>query len=124
VIDKQAIGKRILLIRKDLKINQILFASELGVTQQTISQIEGGTTAPSLEIIHNITSKYCISYEWLIDGIDSKRDNSNNSVLLKSESFESEITENEIITHLRKEIDEHKKAIAIKEATIKILNEE
>ena len=68
MIDKKEIGKRIILVRKYLKLNQVAFSKEIEVTQQTISQIETGVIAPSLEIIYKITGNYGISYDWLITG--------------------------------------------------------
>jgi transcriptional regulator with XRE-family HTH domain len=68
MIDKQSIGKRFKSIRKYLKLNQTDFSDAIEVSQQTISQIENGSIAPSLEIINKITSNYSIYYSWLIDG--------------------------------------------------------
>jgi transcriptional regulator with XRE-family HTH domain len=66
--DKQSISKRILEIRKKNKLNQIDFADSIEITQQSLSQVENGIIAPSLDIILKITSKYCISHEWLLTG--------------------------------------------------------
>jgi transcriptional regulator with XRE-family HTH domain len=74
MIDKENIGKRIQEIRKRNKLNQIGFAKSLNLAQQTLSQVETGMIAPSLEFLQNLTEKYCISYEWVLHGIDRKYD--------------------------------------------------
>jgi len=59
---------------------------------------------------------------WLLTGRENMIISPSEQTPSKQNETYCEITENEIITHLRKEINEHKKAIEIKEAAIKILN--
>ena len=68
MFDTKEIGNRMMLVRKCFKLNQVMFSKEIEVTQQTVSQIETGVIAPSLEIIYKITGNFGISYDWIIAG--------------------------------------------------------
>lgn len=65
-LDKISIGLKIKQIRENNSLSQIAFSKELEVSQQTISQIEKGIIAPSLDILVRITSKYCISIDAIL----------------------------------------------------------
>lgn len=67
-IDKNAISLRIRELREKNNLSQIEFSKEINVSQQTISQIEKGIIAPSLEVLAKITSNFCISFDFLING--------------------------------------------------------
>jgi len=124
MIDKQDIGKRLFEVRKHFSFNQTEFANELEITQQTISQIEKGIIFSSLEIINNITSKHCISYEWLIDGVGSMLKEEKSKVIYNSVVKEPEVKYNsniDVVKYLQKEISELKESINIKEKIIEIL---
>ena len=103
MIEKQDIGKRFLYLRKHFSLNQTEFANNLNITQQTISQIEKGIILPSLEIINIVTSKYCISYEWLIDGVGTMLKEEKNTYIYNSvaneNSIENKITNNGLINY-------------------------
>lgn len=59
------IGERIKEIRTNAKKSQKDFASELGVSQSHISNIEKGTDKPSLTLIKFICTKFEVCEEWL-----------------------------------------------------------
>ena len=44
-------------LRKGKRINQTKFATDLGITQPYLSQIEGGKRIPSLELLEDICEK-------------------------------------------------------------------
>ncbi|MGL4347370.1 MAG: helix-turn-helix domain-containing protein [Chitinophagaceae bacterium] len=66
IIDKVKIGENIRKIRHYQRISQTIFAEKLGVKYQTISQIEKGQIAPSIEILLKISSNFRISIESLL----------------------------------------------------------
>ena len=68
MIDKQAIGNKILSIRKDNNCSQIVFSKNLNISQQALSQIEKGLVLPSLDLLQKITSIYCIDYSFILGG--------------------------------------------------------
>lgn len=68
MLDKQAIGERILTIRKSKGLNQSAFAESIEISQQALSQIEKGKILPSLEVLSNLTIKYDKSYDYLLTG--------------------------------------------------------
>lgn len=68
MLDKSAIGERIKALRQELKLNQEEFAAPLEIKRASLSQIETGTIAPSLELLYKIVGKFNTSYNWLING--------------------------------------------------------
>jgi transcriptional regulator with XRE-family HTH domain len=65
---KSAIGERIREVRKAVKRNQYEFATQLGLKQPSLSQIEKGMIKPSLRVICEISNQFGISYTWLLEG--------------------------------------------------------
>ena len=65
-MDPKIIGENIKNIRKTAGVNQITFASEVGITQSTLSSYESGNTIPSLEILYSIAEKYEISTDAIL----------------------------------------------------------
>lgn len=55
------------MIRISEKITQSEFANVIDIKQATLSQIENGVIAPSLDVIRRIIGNFNISYDWLID---------------------------------------------------------
>ena len=68
MIDKQAIGERLKEYRELKNYNQKEFANYLDIPQQTLSQIETGTIKISLELLVKVTSKFEITFDWLLHG--------------------------------------------------------
>jgi len=68
MIDKQAIGERLKEYRELKNYNQKEFANYLDISQQTLSQIETGTIKISLELLVKVTSKFEITFDWLLHG--------------------------------------------------------
>ena len=62
----QAIGKRLAEIRKSKKFKQIELAEMLNVSQQVISNIERGVTAPDIEQLKKFADIYNISLDQLV----------------------------------------------------------
>ena len=62
----QTIGKRLAEIRKSKKLKQMELAEMLNVSQQVISNIERGVTAPDIEQLKKIADIYNISLDQLV----------------------------------------------------------
>ncbi len=62
----QTIGNRLAEIRKSKGIKQTELADKLNVSQQVISNIERGVTAPDIEILKKIADIYNISLDELV----------------------------------------------------------
>jgi repressor LexA len=65
---QKTVNERIKFIRKTLNFNQAEFASLIGITQTSISQIEKGKNGPSLDSITAIVNKLNISPRWILNG--------------------------------------------------------
>ncbi|GGG33201.1 XRE family transcriptional regulator [Hymenobacter glacieicola] len=66
--DKHGIGGRLYTLRDWCRLTQTQMAEKLDISRSGLSQIEKGITAPSLDIIMKVVSKFDINYEWLMDG--------------------------------------------------------
>lgn len=75
--DMQTIGKRLAEIRKSKKLKQMELAEMLNVSQQVISNIERGVTAPDIEQLKKIADIYNISLDQLV-GREFFYDNADN----------------------------------------------
>lgn len=64
--DMQTIGKRLAEIRKSKKFKQTELAEMLNVSQQVISNIERGVTAPDIEQLKKFADIYNISLDQLV----------------------------------------------------------
>ncbi len=64
--DMQTIGKRLAEIRKSKKLKQMELAEMLNVSQQVVSNIERGVTAPDIEQLKKIADIYNISLDELV----------------------------------------------------------
>ena len=62
----QTIGNRLAEIRKSKKLKQMELAEMLNVSQQVISNIERGVTAPDIEQLKKIADIYNISLDQLV----------------------------------------------------------
>ena len=62
-----AIGQNLRSIRNIINMTQSEFASELGISQQMISQFENGKKTPSVMQLINIAETYGVSLDWLCD---------------------------------------------------------
>jgi transcriptional regulator with XRE-family HTH domain len=68
------IGERISTIRKDANKQQGEFAEVMGVSRQTVSNWETEKKLPALEYIIKIAVYGKVSLDWLITGVDSKKE--------------------------------------------------
>lgn len=62
----QTIGKRLAEIRKSKRFKQTELAEMLNISQQVISNIERGVTAPDIEQLKKIADIYNISLDQLV----------------------------------------------------------
>lgn len=60
--------KRLINLRNLLNKTQVEFATDLGVTQSALSQIENGNRKISTDKLVRITEKYGINANWLLNG--------------------------------------------------------
>ena len=67
------IGKAIAKLRADLELSQEKFADAIGVSRQTVQKWESGISAPDMENLSNIATRYGVSLDLLVLGRD-KRD--------------------------------------------------
>lgn len=65
------VGERVKEIRKQNKLNQKMFAQELGISQNHVSNIENGNENPSTTLLKLLCLKFNIDEQWLIDGSGS-----------------------------------------------------
>lgn len=62
------LAQRIKFIRKSLDLSQTIFAAEIGITQTSLSQIEGGKNGISYDVYKAIIQRFNIDPLWLMDG--------------------------------------------------------
>ena len=65
---REALGKRMVAIRKALGYQQNELAAELGFSEGYICQIEKGNANPTLEFFYMLTSKLRVSLDYLFYG--------------------------------------------------------
>jgi len=61
------IGEKIKALRKQHNLNQIEFATTIGISQGRLSEIEKGKTKPSAETLYELRRKFKIDLNWLFD---------------------------------------------------------
>lgn len=65
------LAQRIKILRKELGLNQTEFAQRIGITQTSLSQIEGEKNGISYDVYKSIISEFKVDPMWLMDGIGS-----------------------------------------------------
>lgn len=65
---QENIGKRIKNVRKNLSLSQTEFASGLNISQSAISAYEKNERIPSKNVLNQISYKYNINLEYLLNG--------------------------------------------------------
>jgi transcriptional regulator with XRE-family HTH domain len=68
MIDKKAIGKRMLLSRLSKGVKQKVLAKTLGVSHSTLSRIEAGYLLPSVKLLLMFRERFNISIDWILTG--------------------------------------------------------
>lgn len=63
------LAQRIKNLRKELGLNQTEFAQKIGITQTSLSQIEGEKNGISYDVYKAIVSEFGVDPIWLMDGI-------------------------------------------------------
>lgn len=61
------IGDKVKFIRLQNKLNQIIFAEKIGISQGRLSEIEQGKTKPSAETIKELRKEFNVDLNWLFD---------------------------------------------------------
>jgi len=67
-----SIADRILKVRKNLMLNQNEFAELIGISQSMVSFYESGRSEPDRKTLKSIADKGSVSFEWLLNGTDSR----------------------------------------------------
>lgn len=65
------LAQRIKNLRKELGLNQTEFAQRIGITQTSLSQIEGEKNGISYDVYKSIVNEFKVDAVWLMDGIGS-----------------------------------------------------
>lgn len=68
--ERTQVASRVRHQRKALKLTQEELASELGVTHQHVSRIEGGHADPSLSLLVKLSGRLGVSTDYLLTGRD------------------------------------------------------
>jgi transcriptional regulator with XRE-family HTH domain len=63
------LAQRIKNLRKELGLNQTEFATRIGITQTSLSQLEGEKNGISYDVFRAIVSEFNVNPVWLMDGI-------------------------------------------------------
>jgi SOS-response transcriptional repressor LexA len=63
------LAQRIKNLRKELGLNQTEFAQRIGITQTSLSQIEGEKNGISYDVYKSIVSEFNVDPMWLMDGL-------------------------------------------------------
>ena len=67
---KNSIAERVRAARTYLEMSQVEFAQALGVSQSYLSNLENGTSQPSIEVLRKLHEMTGWRYEWLVEGDD------------------------------------------------------
>jgi transcriptional regulator with XRE-family HTH domain len=62
------LNERVKHIRKIMQLNQKEFSQKIEISQSALSQIEKGLTSLSFSTIENITRKFNVNCNWLVNG--------------------------------------------------------
>jgi transcriptional regulator with XRE-family HTH domain len=62
------IGARIKYVRKLRELNQVAFAQAIGISQGTLSELEGNKFSPSVETLIQLHQKFDVDLHWLLLG--------------------------------------------------------
>jgi SOS-response transcriptional repressor LexA len=73
------LAQRIKNLRKELGLNQTEFAQRIGITQTSLSQIEGEKNGISYDVYKSIVNEFKVDPMWLMDGIGSMFGSSSSS---------------------------------------------
>ncbi len=71
-MNQEKIGKYILNLRKKNNMSQAQFAAVLNVTSQAVSKWENGRGIPDVEILREMSKKFNVNIESILDGEEKK----------------------------------------------------
>ena len=73
------LAQRIKNLRKELGLNQTEFATRIGITQTSLSQLEGEKNGISYDVFKAIVSEFNVNPVWLMDGVGTMYSSENAS---------------------------------------------
>lgn len=71
------LAQRIKNLRKEVGLNQTDFATRIGITQTSLSQLEGEKNGISYDVFKAIVSEFNVNPVWLMDGVGAMYSNEN-----------------------------------------------
>jgi transcriptional regulator with XRE-family HTH domain len=74
MLNLEAIGEKIALLRKGKNMNQNDLANQLHVTHQAVSKWENGKSIPSIDLLFDLTQVLNVSIDYLLDDSEIKND--------------------------------------------------
>lgn len=78
------LAQRIKNLRKELGLNQTEFATRIGITQTSLSQLEGEKNGISYDVFKSIVTEFNVNPVWLMDGIGTMYSSENTAVTATS----------------------------------------
>lgn len=78
--DKDGIGDRVRQVRIKRGMSTKEFAELLHYTKGQIYNVENGRTIPSDEFLQKISTNFLVSYQWLVTGVKSKEEASEETI--------------------------------------------
>lgn len=67
-VDKDNVGERIRLIRKNTGLTQEQFAKAIGYSKMQVHYVEAGKVTPSNELLHQVAVVFNVNYDWIMTG--------------------------------------------------------
>jgi transcriptional regulator with XRE-family HTH domain len=68
IINSMSVGERIKQVREYNKLKSSAFAKELDLDRSYYAKIESGKLFPTIHCLQNISRKYGVSVDWILDG--------------------------------------------------------
>jgi transcriptional regulator with XRE-family HTH domain len=93
------LAQRIKNLRKELGLNQTEFAQRVGITQTSLSQIEGEKNGISYDVYKAIVNEFGVDPTWLMDGIGNmfRKENVSRGALPLVVQIDSDQEENIVV---------------------------
>jgi transcriptional regulator with XRE-family HTH domain len=95
------VGTRLKTVRLNARLTQKEMAEIVNMKPSSIGALENGLYTPNYEVLRAIRKRLGISYEYLIDGVESEMNTS--GLIMKNKSLEEEVSRlNKIVDRLLK----------------------
>jgi hypothetical protein len=65
---EKGIGKRLELLTIEIKMGKRDFSNSIGINESQFTRMVKGTSGISPKVVFDVSSKYNVSYEWLMEG--------------------------------------------------------